>query len=423
MSKQHNISPLGQEVVNFKTRFYPWIVCLSVALFFFYQFLDMSSFNTLGTEIMHSFRLSTTQLGQLSAFYMYGLAIFFIPAGILLDHFSVRKLLLGAIIVATAGILLFSQAQILWVAIIGRFLSGTMHSLAFLGCCRVAARWLPNRMALALGCMVTVGLLGGIVAQAPLVLLVDYMNWRSIFLILGALGILIWVVMLIFLKDPPKDIKATWVNSDIFTILNNVKQVMKLTQNWIPAFYTCLLNLPIMILGALWGIVYLTQEHHLTSLQAAEITSMIYVGTIIGSPIFGFWSDKIQRRKLPMLIAAIFSLALILIVFFNRQLSETALSMLFFLIGFFTSAQSLTYPLIVENNPPILSSTALGFASIIIMGVGGLFQPLFGWLLKNTTSQLGSYFTSNQLAFSLLPLAFVCCIFLACLIREQRAKS
>jgi hypothetical protein len=56
--------------------------------------------------------------------------------------------------------------------------------------------------------------------------------------------------------------------------------------------------------------------------------------------------------------------------------------MIVFALGLFTSAQIISYPLIAESNSTALTSTAIGIASILIMGGGAVFEPLFGWLLN-----------------------------------------
>ena len=62
---------------------------------------------------------------------------------------------------------------------------------------------------------------------------------------------------------------------------------------------------------------------------------MLFIGTMVGSPIVGWFSDKIQMRRPPMLIGAIVSLALTCAVIFTHNLSFCTLFWLFLGIGFF----------------------------------------------------------------------------------------
>lgn len=57
------------------------------------------------------------------------------------------------------------------------------------------------------------------------------------------------------------------------------------------------------------------------------------------------------------------------------------ISLLFFLIGFFSSSQCLGYPAIIENNPAKASAIASSLGSIIVLGGGALLKLFFGAIL------------------------------------------
>jgi MFS family permease len=57
------------------------------------------------------------------------------------------------------------------------------------------------------------------------------------------------------------------------------------------------------------------------------------------------------------------------------------LALLSGLIGFFGSAQIVTFALARENHSSGLSGTAIGFCNAMVTGAGALFQPLVGFLL------------------------------------------
>ena len=140
--------------------------------------------------------------------------------------------------------------------------------------------------------------------------------------------------------------------------------------------------MPIMLLDALWGGLYLVQVYHLNMASATFVTSMIFFGTIVGSPTAGWLSDRIGQRKLPMILGAIFSILTISIILFVPQLSYNQLLISFFALGFFTSTQIVAYPIITESNDPAYTGTAMAIASILIMGGAALAQIFVGWMLR-----------------------------------------
>jgi len=395
----------------------PWLICLSASLFFFYAFLQMNLLNAMSAELIAEFHITKLGLGNFSASYLYALAIFYIPTGLLLDRTSTRLLMLIGLSIEIIAIVLFATAPNLEIAVLGRILSGMVHAIAFLGCLRLVSRWLPSYMGLVMGLIVTVGMLGGLLAQAPMTELVDMIGWREATGLTAVLGIIIWIAVWGFVKDFPNE---KLVPSKLPLVWKNIKESIVNVQNWLCAIYASLLNLPLILIGALWGNLFLIHEAELTKIQAAFVVSMIYVGTMLGSPIVGWLSDKLKRRKLPMIVGAMLSLLVILPITFIDTLSFYPLAILFFLLGLVTSTQTLSYPTITENNAPALTSTALGFANVIIMGSGGILQPIFGWLMEQNWQTLlpENLIDNYRFAFLLIPIGFAASLSLAFFIRE-----
>jgi MFS family permease len=168
--------------------------------------------------------------------------------------------------------------------------------------------------------------------------------------------------------------------------------------------------------------------HNIPRSEASYITMMLFFGTVIGSPFLGWFSDRIALRRLPMLVCALVSVVLICILMFSSQMSFWSLIVLFFALGFFTSAQIISYPLIAESNPHSITGTATGIASVLIMS-GGITQPIFGWLLGlhwQHTYHNGVPLYSHmdyEIAMSIMPIAFVIACVTAIIIRETYCKA
>lgn len=406
-----------------ESSFTPWLVSLSAALFFFYEFIQMGMFNSLTPELMHDFALTATQIGNLSATYFYADVAFLFFAGILLDRFSPRRIILFAATLCVVATILFALSTSRLLLGISHFIAGIGNAFCFLSCIKLASRWfLPQRMALVIGLSVTMAMAGGVVAQTPLTYLAQTFGWRHAVLIDAVLGVTIIFIMWRFVHDvPPSKILQNNAHSPE---QGSIGKAFFNAQNWLGGLYTSLINLPIFLLGDLWGIMYLTQVHHITRTQASYVTTMVFVGTIIGSPLVGWFSDYIGRRRSPMIAGAIISLAIILAVMLLPNLGFYSLLLLFLGLGFFTSAQIVSYPLIAESNPKTITGTATGIASVLIMGGGAVFQPLFGWLMDlhwqgQTLNGTHIYAASDYLwGMMIMPAAFIIGIIASVLIRE-----
>ena len=93
---------------NKKTSITAWISILSSSLFFFYAFLNMTCFNAINKPLMGALNVSSLEISHLSAMYFYANIIFLIPAGLILDKFSIRKIILIIMPISIASTFIFS---------------------------------------------------------------------------------------------------------------------------------------------------------------------------------------------------------------------------------------------------------------------------------------------------------------------------
>ena len=420
-------------IKNYSTKLQqnPWVVCLTCSLFFLYEFIQMNMFNSISPELIKTFHMNASELGNFSAMYLYATTAFVFFVGASLDKFSVRKLVLTAMASCIIFTALFAVSSSLEMAKIFRFLSGISGAYCFLSCMVLASRWIPSKqLALASGLIVTMAMIGGTFAQTPLTLIVSQVGWRSAMLIDSLLGVVFLIAMYFIISDYPKIYEkketAKVVNSN--SMSKNIMLAITSKQNWIAGTYTSLMNLMILVIGATWGNAYLETVHHISRADASFATMMIYIGTIIGSPLVGWYSDSIKSRKQPMLYGAVISLVLSIFVIYSTGISATTIAVTFFLLGLITSTQIISYPLIFESNAKNITGSSESLASVLILGGGAVCQNLYGIFLDNAwngTILEGAriYSTSNHIyAFNMIPIAFAISIALALMVKETNCK-
>jgi len=424
---------ISEDFTSTKNTYLPWIVCFSAALFFFYEFIQMNMFNAISSDLMRDFGINATQLGNLSAIYFYANLLFLPFAGMLLDRFSTRKLILITISLCIIGIGSFSLTHSLFLAGIFRFMSGIGSAFCFLSSIRLASRWFtPNRMALVSGLIVTMAMIGGMVAQTPLALLIEHFGWRTALQFDVALGLIIMGIIFMMVKDYPPNSQVTQQTNQTDLQSMGLLRSWRLSycniQNWLGGIYTCTLNLPIALLGAIWGSLYLVQVEHLSRIQASYVTTVLFVGALLGGPAVGWLSDRMKRRCLPMRLGAICSMALMLAIIYLPNLSLTTYLVLFFLLGFITSTQVISYPLVAESNSRSLTATSVSVVSFCAISGYAIFQPLFGWLMDRDwhgvmVDNVRIYSSSDyQHALWIIPLGFIVALIANYFMRETYAE-
>ena len=146
-----------------------WTIWLLSALFMFYKYALEVSPSVMTATLMETFHISGTQLGNLAACYFYAYLLLQIPAGLLFDKFGPRKTTTLAIAFCALGSLIFAHADKLFIAGVGRFITGAGAAFAAVNCLNLIANWFPFRhFAFMAGLMMTMAMLGAVGGQAPL---------------------------------------------------------------------------------------------------------------------------------------------------------------------------------------------------------------------------------------------------------------
>ncbi len=385
-----------------------YVICFVAALFFAYELVQFHMMNAISSVLMRDLHMTATEFGQLCATYLLADVIFLLPAGMLLDRFSIRKVILVALTLCIGGTIGFSFAMTGTQASLCHFLSGIGNAFCVLPCMMLVARLFPQeKHATMMGLVVTIGMMGAFLAQYPVSLLAHLFTWRAALLLDGAAGLVLLGAIYALIPDTERR-KTDLV---VWPCINR--------QNLLCGLYTSLMNMPLMVLGAVWGCLFLTQVHGMAWHTAAFTVSLISMGTIVGSPLVGLF----QQRRQVMAIGALLAFVIMVLIMW---LPKAPFALLFFLLGLVTSTQILGYPLITDHSPQALTGTSMGVAAVVIMGLPMLVQPLSGFLLDLNwahTMQDGAplYTHANFItAFSLFPLGFVIALLSLPFIMERK---
>lgn len=365
------------------TSMHAWAIWLLSALFMFYKYALEVSPSVMTSTLMSTFNISATVLGNLASCYFYAYLLLQIPAGLLLDKIGPRKTTTLAIGLCALGSLIFAKADSLWVAGIGRFITGTGAAFAAVNCLKLIANWFPiKQFAFMTGLMMTVAMLGAVGGQAPLAAFIEAMNWRYAMEIIGISGLVLSVAFWFIVRDSsPERKKERHIVSQNISFLESVKKVLKNPQSWWLSIYSGFAFAPVMIFGGLWGVSYLSESFKISQNISAQAVSLIFIGFAVGAPVFGWFSDWLGRRKVVMFWGTFLSLVTITGMIYTPGLTQSTATLLLFLFGFSISSFLLCFTMIREISLPILAATAIGFMNAFDALFGAFSDPLTGKFL------------------------------------------
>ncbi len=363
------------------------ILVVSYILVFFHRMVPAA----VSSDLMRTFHTTGATLGSLAAMYYYIYTVMQIPAGIMSDTIGSRSISTMGNLVAGIGSIIFGVAGDIEMAYIGRFLVGFGVSVIFVGLMKSNTLWFKDNVyALISGLTILLGNLGSVLSAAPIVLLLEIISWREIFISIGMFSIFLGTISFFVVKNKPEDIGISFDNTE-----NKLFKSSSVTRNWKQDLYQLLKNkyiwsgfwLNFGMTGGLfsfvglWGIPFLKDVYSLNLKQAANYTTIALISISIGVLLFGWLSDYIKRRK-PLLIlgAACYLIVCAAFLFLNIN-SEIERMLIFAAFGLSGSSFVLTYPAAKEVSFPHVSGMSISVVNTGLFLGAAVMQTLFGWIL------------------------------------------
>jgi sugar phosphate permease len=347
------------------------------------------------TDLMRAFSITAASLGALAAIYPYIFVVMAIVAGSLVETLGPRLTISAGAFAMAIGAVLFGLAPSFGVAIAGRLLVGLGASVILISWLALAAAWYsPRRFATISGWTQTVGNLGALLASSPLALAVEAIGWRSTFVLVGAVTLLPALAATLLVRnrpDAPVDAGPRRASPSLSEVLTSIPAIVTNPRSWPPVVVAACVYATLISLLGLWGVPYLTQIYGLGRVAAANTLAWLAIGTVVGSPLIGWLSDRrLGRRKLPFVVSTGIYAAcwLVLTAPGTIRLPQEMLAPLFLLMGLTASGLILVWACVREVNDPAYVGTVIGFCNTPIFLAFAMLQWLTGALLDATWTGL-----------------------------------
>ena len=368
-----------------------WTAFVLVALAYILSFFHRVAPAAIAGELQQTFQASGAALGSLAATYFYVYTLMQVPTGVLVDTLGVRRIVTLGGVVAGIGSVLFGLAETLLAASIGRLLVGLGVSFMFLSLLKINALWFRERhFGTITGFTMLLGNAGAVLAAAPLVWVLGFTSWRTVFVVLGifsgVLALLTWFVV----RDHPRDAGLPSMReleglaphaARTGHWWRGLVEVAKNRDTWpgfFPAFGTAG---TLLAFAGLWAVPFLRDVYAMPRDVAVLHTSWLLIGFALGSFFVGTLSDRLQRRKPVMLGGVGLYLLCWLPLLFQWPLSAATGLPLFFLMGVGAAGFSLVWAVAKEVNRPALSGMATSVVNTGVFLSVALLQPLVGWAM------------------------------------------
>ncbi|WP_058534506.1 MFS transporter [Legionella saoudiensis] len=380
-----------------------WLLSVS---FYLYEFLLRTLVGTFQEPIMHDLNLSTlnfTLISSTAYLFVYGLMQ--IPIGAIITRYGFKKSIFFASLICSIATLGFSCSTNLAGALFFRALMGLGSAFGFVGVLVAVYDWMPrNNLALFIGLSQFLGTLGPMFAGGPFNELAhsSIMTWQQFFFILSLIGLLLSLLMSLFIRNKSNA-------EDSFIILEKTTQfktelmaIIKQKQFWDISIYCALIYFSLEYLSENECKNLLAAKGFDSSFSSYMIT-LSWFGFALGSPLFGYFSDKIKLRKPILVFSAVTSFfSLFFIVYI--PLAEWGAIIAFFAYGFGIGSASVGIAIMTEQFKTNQVSSALGINNAVTMLSASVMAPIISYILSINATHIGPTLADYQRVFSLLAL-------------------
>ena len=230
--------------------------------------------------------------GQLSTFVMLQLGVYAamqVPAGILIDRFGPRRMLLTATLIMGTAQVLFSFVTSYPLALMARGLLGVGDAMTYISVLRLVAGWFPaRRYPTMVGLTSLTGMLGNVVATVPLTLMLTDLGWGPTFAIAGGLSLGYALLLLRpAVAAPFREAEAATGPVGGREVLTQVKHAWKLPAGRLGFWIHLSTMAGPTVFAVLWGFPYLTQALGYSPGAASALLMLLVIGGLVGNLVLG----------------------------------------------------------------------------------------------------------------------------------------
>ncbi len=229
-----------------------------------------------------------------------------VPAGVLLDRFGARKLIVTGALIMAGGQLLLAVADGLPFAITARVLVGAGDALTFISVLAVVVAWFPARQ-VPLMTQLTglVGQLGQVLWAIPFAALLHGPGWATAFGSAGALGVAVAVAVLAVLRNRPPGAPAPPRAATPRQVLDSLRHAWREPGTRLGLWTHTGTQFSGTVFALLWGVPYLVAGQGMTTAGASALLTLFVIVGIIAGPLFGEFSARHPLRRSWLVITVI----------------------------------------------------------------------------------------------------------------------
>lgn len=284
-----------------------WVVLVVISLAMFGNYYVYDAISPVADLLRDQLGFSDSRIGTLNAIYSFPNIIMVLIGGIIIDRIGVKKgtLLFGSL--CFIGAVITAATGEFWIMATGRLIFGIGAESLIVSVTVGIARWFKGReLSFAFGVNLTIARLGSFLAlNSPTWARPAYENWQWPLLITVAFATFCVVGALVYwvledraekrydLGEAGETDRVEW--ADLFSFGRSYIWVVLLCVTFYSAIF------PFQT----FAIKFFQDAHGATRESAGFLSSIITLFSMIMTPLFGLWVDRVGKRSLFMMVGSL----------------------------------------------------------------------------------------------------------------------
>lgn len=275
-----------------------WTVWAAGLLAYIVAVLDRTTFGVAGLDAAERFRASPAQL---SMFVVLQLAVYAgaqIPAGVLLDRFGSRAMILTGGALMVSGQLALAVTTSLPMAVAARAVVGLGDAFTFISVLRLVPHWFPNRQVPLVSQLTGIsGQLGQVLSAVPFLGLLTGPGWTHAFVAASAFGVLSLMLTFALVRNAPQGAAIDDPTTNLGEVLRGVRTVWLRPGTRLGFFTHMGTQFSITVFTLMWGIPYLIAAQGISREAAGGLLIVSVVTAVVAGVFIGVFTGRHPHRR------------------------------------------------------------------------------------------------------------------------------
>ena len=359
------------------SKFFRWLVLLVVSIPIFGNYYVYDCVEPIADLLSKQLHFSDSNIGLLQGIYSAPNVIMVLIGGLIVDRLGTRRALMLFASICLIGSVVTVMAPHLYVMATGRLIFGLGAESLIVAVTTAVAKWFRGKeLSFAFGINLMLARFGTLLAQtSPTWAKGAYASWRTPLLIAVGFAVVSWLGAIAYwiLEAYSERTYALGEGSTDKVVL---KDIFKFGVSYWYIVALCIVFYSAIFPFETFGIKFFMDAHGASRQLGGNLLGMLTLFTMFGTPLFGFFVDRIGKRALLMMCGSV----LLIPVYLMMGYTSVSLYIPMAMMGFaFALIPAVMWPSVAYIVGQEKLGTAYGLMTMIQnIGLFG-FNVLIGW--------------------------------------------